>query len=358
MCICADIMPIYTEQHSHTHTHLHTYQTVQNIGGSNTLEIIDFITKGEEETGNLYNQAATGNRSECDDREENENALSFNLPDCPAGVDVGRDSMCVLPRDSLLPPPTCENTKATVQEGVGESVLAASALATMRERDSVRGSMIGGAYLEDCQEEGEARLAVAASLKQERQEKQLQQGKVKHGGTPAELERCVGDEEVQRRIGEAALRISRMVELVCMPTDAAAAPTAEPLAAATLLSAEESATFDNIGNGSLEDETEDVLSVAVGRLKEALEKQGHAYKAYEQAQHLQQLQQQQVRPEAGTHDCCVSCSHTACCFQPAIALREAEREGERQRGSISKHTAGCVSQSSHSRTLPAAPGRN
>lgn len=220
--------------------------------------------------------------------------------------------MCVLPRDSLLPPPTCENTKATMQEGVGESVLAASALASMRKRDSARGSMIGGACFQDCQEEGEeeARLAVAAKLKQERQEKQLQQGQVKHGGTPAEhkeLERCAGD-EVERRLGEAALRISRMVELVCMPADAATAPPAEPLAAAALLSAKESATFENVGDGSLEDESEDVLSVAVVRLKEALEKQGQAYKAYEQAQHLQQLQQQQVLRLA--HKCCVSCSHT------------------------------------------------
>ena len=247
--------------------------------------------------------------------------------------------MCVLPRDSLLPPPTCENTKATVQEGVGESVLAASALATMRERGSACGSMIGGAYFQDCQEEGEqeARLAVAARLKQERQEKQLQQGKVKHVGTPAELERCVGDEEVQRRLGEAALRISRMVELVCMPTDAGAAPTAEPLAAAALLSAEESATFDNIGNGSLDDETKDVLSVAVGKLKEALEKQGHAYKAYEQAQHLLHLQQQQVRPEAGTRMLRLMLAH--CLLrQPAISLREGEREREREREHIQAHS--------------------
>jgi hypothetical protein len=297
----------YTLNNTLSHAHTPTYQTVQNIGGSNTLEIIDFITKGEEETGNLYNQAATGNRSECEDREENENALSFNLPDCPAGVDVGRDSMCVLPRDSLLPPPTCENTKATIQEGVGESVLAASARGCMRERDSARGSMIGGAYFQDCQEEGleEARLAVAARLKQEKREKQLQQGQVKDGGTLAEhkeLERRT--DEVERRLGEAALRISRMVELVCMPADATTAPFAEPLAAAALLSAKESATFDNIGDGSFEDESEDMLSVAVGRLKEALEKQGQAYKAYEQAQHLQQ---QQVLRLA--HKCCVSCSH-------------------------------------------------
>jgi hypothetical protein len=228
-----------------------------------------------------------------------------------------------------------------MQEGVGERVLAASALASMRERDSARGSMIGGAYFQDCQEEGEeeARLAVAARLKPERQEKQLQQGQVKHGGTSAEhkeLERCAGDEEVERRLGEAALRISRMVELVCMPADAATAPTAEPLAAAALLSAKESATFENIGDGSLEDESEDMLSVAVGRLKEALEKQGQVYKAYEQAQHLQHLQQQQVLRLA--HKCCVSYSHNArtqklrqieahCLLrEPAISLRERERE--------------------------------
>jgi hypothetical protein len=91
-------------------------QTVDEIGGTNTLEIIDFITTGEEETGNLYNKAAFGSshvralpatprdlRDECS--AEDSKMPDLNLPDFPVGVDVGRDSTCALPRDSFLPPP-------------------------------------------------------------------------------------------------------------------------------------------------------------------------------------------------------------------------------------------------------------
>jgi len=101
-------------------------QTVDDIGGNNTLEIIDFITTGEEETGNLYNQAAssafgssavralppTPRDLKAMESTQHDDSSTINLPECPAGVDVGRDSTCALPRDSLLPPPTSQFSNA------------------------------------------------------------------------------------------------------------------------------------------------------------------------------------------------------------------------------------------------------
>ena len=82
-------------------------QSVDDIGPANTLEIVDFITKGEEETGSLYNAAVSGSGSKfralppppC---EMSGDHPAVSLPECP---DAGRDSECALPRDSFLPPP-------------------------------------------------------------------------------------------------------------------------------------------------------------------------------------------------------------------------------------------------------------
>ena len=96
--------------------------TVANVGGSNTLEIIDFITKNEEETGNLYNQAAavasTPLKALPPTPQDDEHRCRLVLPDRPTDVDACRDSMCALPRDSLLPPPTNENTKELMRKSV------------------------------------------------------------------------------------------------------------------------------------------------------------------------------------------------------------------------------------------------
>ena len=104
--------------------------TVANVGASNTLEIIDFITKNEEETGNLYNQAAavastplkalplTPQDDSGDPEPEHEHRCRMVLPDRPTDVDACRDSMCALPRDSLLPPPTNEYTKELMRKSV------------------------------------------------------------------------------------------------------------------------------------------------------------------------------------------------------------------------------------------------
>jgi len=111
-------------------------QTIDDIGGTNMLEVIDFITKGEEETGNLYNQAAARALPPTPGGDEDAKLhdVEVEISDCPVGVDVGRDSICALPRDSLLPAPTSENTRAMLRKSTAPSL---------------RGSASG---FEDCQE--------------------------------------------------------------------------------------------------------------------------------------------------------------------------------------------------------------
>ncbi len=194
---------IHTHTHTHTHKHTPTYQTVQNSGVSKTLEIMDFITIAEEETGNLYHHA--GNRKESQVREEEANALSFNFPDYPSGVDEGsennhdkakpppptrcqsvgdaegegqyddgsgkhahmsdgsgehaRSDMCVLPRHSRLPPPALENTQPRMRESAAERVVAATPLCF----ESGGAMLVGGSVRESAPTSLVAASVVAAS---------------------------------------------------------------------------------------------------------------------------------------------------------------------------------------------------
>jgi len=270
-------------------------QTVANVGGANTLEIIDFITKNEEETGNLYNQAAAAASTPFralpptpqdmggDEEPEQPDPCPMQLPDRPADVDVGRDSTCALPRDSMLPPPTDENTKEMLRQSVTGSARG-SILNFEDERPATAPSH---AAFSDCQEwltgpaDSPCKGAVDVVKRAQRME------------TEEELEGETGDdaaqevEAMQQRIEAAALTVANMTSYVLQQVGEGDADVSDVVHGSGLHEESEGA-----------DTPQDALSLALTELKSALEQRQCAdAEARTRAQQQEQEQQEQRSEE-------------------------------------------------------------
>eukprot|EP00802_Teleaulax_amphioxeia_P002527 Tamp_02529.p1 GENE.Tamp_02529~~Tamp_02529.p1 ORF type:complete len:1275 (+),score=451.89 Tamp_02529:552-3827(+) len=207
----------------------------------------------------------------------------MQLPDRPADVDVGRDSTCALPRDSMLPPPTDENTKEMLRQSVTGSARG-SILNFEDERPATAPSH---AAFSDCQEwltgpaDSPCKGAVDVVKRAQRME------------TEEELEGETGDdaaqevEAMQQRIEAAALTVANMTSYVLQQVGEGDADVSDVVHGSGLHEESEGA-----------DTPQDALSLALTELKSALEQRQCAdAEARTRAQQQEQEQQEQRSEE-------------------------------------------------------------